>query len=248
VSTDLILSKQPRELQYSVKYEQLKEILAYAYQYCGRTPRGENENEQRAEIEVQISMLMDTLEIGENRFLTLSEIKQAFREGLALLSGTNYGLNNETYAKFLSAFITKKKGLPDYSVNKRIAESRKEVTEEERENIFQEGLKYSLNIFKETGEVRDLGNGIYSTLWRKGLLRFDKDQWNKYLEEAGNIEGIRLTNERSMLEKLGQGKSLEQTRRLKDIDLELDSIVEGKTRLDILARKLALRDYFINSH
>lgn len=244
MNNELVISRKASKMEYSELYPELKKVLGYAYQFCGRVPNGETEQERIAEIDVQISMLIDTLQLGDNRYLTLDEIKTAFKEGLALLSGTNYGLNNETYAKFLASFIAKKKAVPDYSLNQKILAARTEISEEEKERIHQTALAHCLAVFRETGEVQDLGNAIGRTLWKKGLIKFNKEKWAEYIKEAEGIEKLRLVNEKTILEKLGPAKSREQTYRMKDIIKELGEISSGERSVESVAAKLALRDYF----
>jgi hypothetical protein len=100
-----------------------------------------------------------------------------------------------------------------------------------------------VKVFRETGEVEDLGNAIYRTLWNKGEIRFNKEQWEKYLNEAEDIERLRLTNEKNLISKLGEGKSREQSIRFKQIGYEIEALSAGDKGLEVVARKLALRDY-----
>lgn len=83
---------------YSQKEQQIisLNVITLAYRYLNQ--------DSRSALEVQASDLFTCLSSKENRVLTISEIKKAFRNGLDDIYGPYFGLCAKTYNFFLKSF------------------------------------------------------------------------------------------------------------------------------------------------
>lgn len=235
VDTNLQLTKIPTDIDYAEMRTFICGIIMEAYQYCGQQMKGQTEQERVSELNYQTDHLLEDLQDVKLKRITLNEIKNAFRNGLKGEYGVYMGLNNKTYAFFLKSFVERK--IVHYTPPKQIEAK---LTPEQIDKINEEALKVCFDIYKRKGEIIDRGSATFKYLWRIGKIRFDKEQGDKYLLKADQMELARLNAE------LANAK----------LRFDKTSVIAANTGLDRLmstdptemvkavARKLALLDYF----
>lgn len=236
MNAELLLQKTQKELQYADLYKILCGIIMEAYQYCGQRLKGENEAEKGQELKFQTENLISDIADVKYKKFTIQDIKFAFKNGLKGEYGEWMGLNNKTYNQWLKGFLENRKSALVHTSPKQIEYT---LSQQEIEKIQKDAVITCYALWQRTGEIFDRGNASYNYLWDRGLLRFDEETWGRYLEAAKSLELARAN------EVLKKAKLRFDKITVLAAHTELEQLEKGEdSSIKILARKLALSDYF----
>ena len=162
--------------------------------------------------------------------LTLVEVR------IALVEGTKNEYNALTvtnYTKWLDAYKEKKlanaKQLKVYEEKKEV-----EPSDEEKEKMFQENLKYCIETYKRTKDVDDKGNAVYNRLERDGVISFSEAEIQSVKEYAFKSESARLYSELNKSANINDIRSIKQ---------EIKKFNEGRVSLESKVKRLLLCRY-----
>ncbi len=225
----------------------VKDAINYAAQFTGQM-----KSMNADDLTIMTKFVADYI-LSSCPTLRVDEMKIAIRDGINAQYGEFRGLNAMTVINFISAHLKQEKRANEISrVNAMKAVNKPDPTPEELKTSRMNAVISDYNHFIRTckvskagelieaGEVLDIGNATYTILWNAGLIRFEAEQWEAYKQRAGQIEFARITAERKKaserIDKIGVQKA----------DFMLSELTENGDVIERIARKLAVKDYFIS--
>jgi len=174
-----------------------------------------------------------------HRFMTIEEVREAFKRGARKMYGDFMGINISTYTDWINKFRFDKERAEALSRRERMLKPKDGLTKEDKERIFQDALNDCLEYFRKTGKVIDTGGAIFDGLWKRKKIKLTPEQVESYKEQASKNEYERLEHER----KLAADKLDRIT--VNRIDIQMDELMDEKNMsIRIEAKRLSLVDYF----
>lgn len=225
--TTLAVTMQPLDLEL-----QLVDNITYAVMYSGFSKSSSDKAFEAKELAKEIK--------NHYHSIRTSEIRVAFNNGLRLEYGEFKGLSVLTYVFWIKSYLNStERRLALKNEHLALIESPKELTKQQLKMIEDDNLMVTRKHFERTGEILNKGNCVFRSLWKRGEIRFDEIQKQKYLDEARMIVNAELLNARKKAkDELKRGEVVK-------IESELMEIEDEKnTSVELVAGDLAVRDYF----
>lgn len=228
MNSQIVLTSQIRNVNREDANKALLQVIITTYRICGF-------KSSEDEVMFQVTELMKDL---NKTSLSIEDVKTAFENGAKGKYGEFMGLSVLTYLKWINAHKAEKPA----PTNKLIAESKIELTQEQKDAIAEESIKVMIDHYQKKGEIINGGNANFKYLWRIGKIRFDQQKAEEYLERAKSLiyERLNQNREKASVE-LNRGE-------VKQIDKQIEALMDSdvNTEIKIEAGKLAIKD-FLNS-
>lgn len=185
-----------------------------------------------------------------NNHTTIDEIREALTLGVThkLTSDDNptgkyLGINTSTFFDWINLFMFQNERLAALRKrNEMLAkaiEPKAELTTDDLKDIQQECIESSLNHFKRTGNVLNMGNAVFRALWSQKKIRFNEEEKQKLLIVAKDILNKDLIEQRKKAKKKFDRLSLI---RIENDLMEIEE--ENSTSVTITAGTIAVKKYF----
>lgn len=222
--------KKIKDLKRSEVKVFLSTLIVKTYQDCGQTA-------VEKDIELSVNeVLIDVLNYAGG--FTIAQITHAFKLGRLGEFGEWYGLNSNTFQKWIRGYMGYSKR---FDANKKQEAYLKELNkpkeptaEEKKEFIKQVCLK-AFEDFKEKGFVIDAGNASFNYLWNNRIISFTSQRTTEFKLKA--LEVVKL-------EKVAKMDNPELRKEIKKSLAEIEKKMLEHNEVLIEAKKIALNTFF----
>lgn len=199
---------------------------------------GQHGTASDADIKVISSIFAKDLQ-STYKNLTMLEVEEFMNRGVRGAFGEYFGLSILSFNNWAKAFIN----LPDRADAIRNGHllslpKPEKPSDEQLKKIADESIAAMISHYKRTGEVLNLNNSNFRTLWDRKEIRFDDIKKKEYLDKAETIVGIKLQT------KLMAAKQEGRRHEVAPIEKEIEDLFHGDhADIKLEAGKLAIEDW-----
>ena len=173
-------------------------------------------------------------ELNDFRYLTIKELEICFKNGFKEVYGEYFGLNIKTFLGWIEKYIEQDRNELLHAI--KIEKPKKEISEEEKQKLINQGVIRCYNYFLENEEI-DLDRiYVYEVLYDDGFLPNDKEYKIKTYNEAKEVLKFELESTKPKTRE--EYKQFKRT--LKNI--------QGDKSKDVVfkAKQIVLKQFFRN--
>jgi len=235
---DLYNTERVCEMEEKALYTRIVNKISELHILTGRI-----QNTSTEDYEVMGALFIDNLKRYHPR-AGIEEVCQAVHNLAMGVYGNNF-LDVASMVKAVDAFMTEYERMTAISEANRLLNisAPKKPSKEELKKIADESISVMISHYKKTGEIMNLGNSNFRSLWNDGRIRFDTVKQKEYLDKAETIVGIRLQT------KLMAAKQEGRRSDVTPIEKEIEELFHGDhNEIKLEAGRLAIEDWLKANH